>query len=184
MRESCKLAANILMSCKNIVDVGVSTDDIDDFVHERIISSNAYPSPLRYGKFPKSICTSVNNVACHGIPDERKLMDGDIINVDITVYLNGFHGDCSKTFLVGNVDERGKFLVDITEKCLLEAISSCGPLRPFYLIGKCIEKIASQNNLNIIPEFIGHGIGTYFHGPPEIFHYSKLYFKKFFKFFI
>lgn len=96
----------------------MTTDQIDQVVHNEIIKLNAYPSPLRYMGFPKSICTSVNNIACHGIPDDRPLMDGDIINIDITLFYNGFHGDCSKTFLVGDVDERGKYLVAATEEAL------------------------------------------------------------------
>lgn len=142
-------------------------------MHNRIISSNAYPSPLRYAGFPKSVCTSVNNVACHGIPDDRPLQDGDIINVDITVYLEGYHGDCSKTFNVGNVDERGLFLVHKTEQCLYESINLCKPNVTFNSIGNFIDKFCREAGLNTIPAFIGHGIGSYFHGPPEILHYSK-----------
>lgn len=120
--------------------IGTTTDEIDRHVHKKIIDADAYPSPLRYGGFPKSICTSVNNVACHGIPDDRPLMDGDIVNVDVTVYsiecyllfdehfsesflqvyYKGYHGDCSTTFLVGDVDERGQFLVSMTKACLNE----------------------------------------------------------------
>lgn len=173
MRESCILAATILKSCQKLAVEGVTTDEIDRFVHNETVKANAYPSPLRYAGFPKSVCTSVNNVACHGIPDNRKLMDGDIINIDITVFFNGYHGDCSKTYLVGNVDERGKHLVQSNEECLNKAIGLCAPGIPFNLIGGFCESFAKLCKLKVIPAFIGHGIGSYFHGPPEILHFSK-----------
>lgn len=135
--------------------------------------NNSYPSPLRYLGFPKSVCTSINNIACHGIPDDRKLEDGDIINVDITVYLNSFHGDCSKTFLIGDVDERGKYLVHHNEQALMRAIEVCKPGEKFNTIGKTISKYAKEVDLRIVPAFIGHGIGAFFHGPPEIFHFDN-----------
>lgn len=171
MRESCALAANVLESCADLVKVGVTTDEIDAFVHDKIISLKAYPSPLRYAGFPKSVCTSVNNVACHGIPDDRKLLNGDIINIDITLFYKYYHGDCSKTFLVGNVDEIGKYLVKSTEECLYGAIQQCGPEKEFCNIGQFIDSFAIEHKLTIVPVFIGHGIGSYFHGPPEILHY-------------
>lgn len=173
MRDSCILAGNILKACEKLAVEGITTDEIDRFVHHETIKANAYPSPLRYAGFPKSVCTSVNNVACHGIPDDRKLMDGDIINIDITVFLNGYHGDCSKTYLVGNVDERGRHLVRSNEECLNQAIRLCGPGAPFNVIGGFCESFAKLCKLKVIPAFIGHGIGSYFHGPPEIMHFSK-----------
>lgn len=173
MRNSCKLAARILRSCSEIIKVGITTDDIDVFVHDSIISANAYPSPLRYAGFPKSVCTSVNNVACHGIPDDRQLENGDILNVDITVFFNGYHGDCSKTFMVGDVDERGRYLVQKTEECLNQCIELCQPNVEFKSIGNFIAKFCRQSGLNTIPAFIGHGIGSYFHGPPEILHFKN-----------
>jgi methionyl aminopeptidase len=175
MRESCKLAANILKRVGNYVKVGLTTDDLDTFTHDLIINSGAYPSPLNYKNFPKSICTSVNNVACHGIPDDRALQDGDIINIDITVFYNGYHGDCSKTFLIGNVDDFGRNLVSTTEICLNEAISICKPGRKFCDIGNLIEKTAANLGFTVVPAFIGHGIGHYFHGPPDIFHIYNNY---------
>uniref|UniRef100_A0A336LZH3 Methionine aminopeptidase n=1 Tax=Culicoides sonorensis TaxID=179676 RepID=A0A336LZH3_CULSO len=175
MRESCQLAAKILNSVPSILKPGLTTDQIDEFVHENSIKSNAYPSPLRYLGFTKSVCTSVNNVACHGIPDDRPLQNGDIINVDITVYFNGFHGDCSKTFQIGDVDERGKYLVKSTEECLNNAIKICQPNMPFNLIGKVISEFAKTKQLNVFPQFIGHGIGSYFHGPPEVLPYENNY---------
>jgi methionyl aminopeptidase len=119
MRASCRLAADVLQYIGSQVSVGATTEDLDRMAHAMIVSNNAYPSPLLYHGFPKSICTSVNNVACHGIPDTRVLEDGDIVNIDISVYLaNGFHGDCSDTFLVGDVDAAGRKLVKVTQSCL------------------------------------------------------------------
>jgi methionyl aminopeptidase len=125
--------------------------------------------------FPKSVCTSVNNVACHGIPDDRKLLDGDIVNIDVTVFYNGYHGDCSRTFLVGNVDDRGRYLVNATEECLNEAIRCCGPGQFICKIGQTIARYAKKMELEVMPAFIGHGIGSYFHGPPEILHFDNDY---------
>lgn len=173
MRRACALAATILSSAGKLVQIGLTTDEIDEFVHNEAIRNNAYPSPLRYMGYPKSVCTSVNNVACHGIPDDRPLKDGDIINIDVTVFFEGYHGDCSKTFLVGNVDERGRYLVECTEACLNKAISICGPNVPMNLIGKTISKFAQEKGLNVLPHFIGHGIGSYFHGPPEVLPYAN-----------
>uniref|UniRef100_A0A8C0B1H8 Methionyl aminopeptidase type 1D, mitochondrial n=2 Tax=Neoaves TaxID=3078114 RepID=A0A8C0B1H8_9AVES len=116
----------------------MTTEEIDSIVHHEIIRQNAYPSPLGYGGFPKSVCTSVNNVVCHGIPDSRPLQDGDIINIDVTVYYNGYHGDTSETFLVGNVDKSGQKLVEVARKCRDEAIAACRPGAPFSVIGNTI----------------------------------------------
>ncbi|ENN78234.1 hypothetical protein HUJ04_004394 [Dendroctonus ponderosae] len=175
MRKSCTLAATILERTGECIKVGQTTDEIDAIVHNLCIKAGAYPSPLNYRNFPKSVCTSVNNVACHGIPDDRPLEDGDIINVDITVFLNGYHGDCSKTFLVGDVDEEGRRLVAAAEACLQNAISLCKPGKPFRDIGGVIEETAAAFNFRVIPAFLGHGIGHYFHGPPEIFHFRNDY---------
>ncbi|XP_069839024.1 methionine aminopeptidase 1D, mitochondrial isoform X4 [Dendropsophus ebraccatus] len=157
-----------------VPEVGITTEEIDAFVHQNIISRNAYPSPLGYGGFPKSVCTSVNNVVCHGIPDSRPLEDGDIINIDVTVYSGGYHGDTSETFLVGNVDENGQKLVKTARRCRDEAIAACKPGAPFSVIGNTISRIAKDNNFTVCPIFIGHGIGSYFHGHPEIWHHENV----------
>ncbi|RXM99364.1 Methionine aminopeptidase 1D, mitochondrial [Acipenser ruthenus] len=124
LRQACQLARRILLLAGKSLKVGMTTEEIDFIVHEETIRQNAYPSPLGYGGFPKSVCTSVNNVVCHGIPDSRPLQDGDIINIDVTVYLNGYHGDTSETFLVGNVDEGGRNLVEVARRCRNEAITA------------------------------------------------------------
>lgn len=175
MRHACRLAQSILKEIGKEVQVGRTTEHLDAIGHELIISANAYPSPLNYRGFPKSICTSVNNVVCHGIPDSRPLEDGDIVNIDITVYYRGYHGDCSKTFLVGNVDEHGQKLVEVTETCLSNAIAICKPNVPFNMIGKVIEETARSNGLTVLPAVLGHGIGSYFHGPPEVHHANNCY---------
>ncbi|XP_043506012.1 methionine aminopeptidase 1D, mitochondrial [Polistes fuscatus] len=172
MKESCELALYVLSQAKHYIEPGVTTDQLDEVIHDMIINNGAYPSPLNYKGFPKSICTSVNNVACHGIPDNRPLKHGDIINVDVTVYLNGYHGDCSKTFEVGESDPEGKRLIQIAELCLQSGIQICKPNEKFSSIGNIVEKIANKHGYNVIPAFVGHGIGTYFHGPPDILHYA------------
>ncbi|EFJ15865.1 hypothetical protein SELMODRAFT_117647, partial [Selaginella moellendorffii] len=181
MRTSCRLAAQVLEYAGTLVKPGVTTDYIDRQAHKLIMNSGAYPSPLRYARFPKSICTSVNDVICHGIPDSRplearslfSLSDGDIINIDVTVYRSGFHGDTSKTFLCGNVDDELKQLVDVTRECLTMAISICGPGVDYRLIGETINEIADRYNYGIVRDFLGHGIGRYFHSAPAIIPYRK-----------
>ncbi|KAJ1527237.1 hypothetical protein ONE63_008763 [Megalurothrips usitatus] len=170
MRKACQLARKILEEVGKEAKIGRTTDELDSFAHELTINANAYPSPLNYKGFPKSICTSVNNVCCHGIPDDRPLQDGDIINIDVTVYYEGFHGDCSKTFLVGNVDDYGKKLVEVTELCLANAVAVCRPNVPFSMIGNVTEETAKNNGFAVLPAILGHGIGSYFHGPPDVWH--------------
>lgn len=170
MRQACAVARRILNKAASYVQPGVSTDEIDRRIHEDIIDVGAYPSTLSYRGYPKSLCTSVNNVACHGIPDDRPLENGDIVSVDVTVYLNNFHGDCSETFLVGKVDSEGQKLVDIARKCRDEAIKICKPGENFSSIGKIISATANREGFRVMPAFCGHGIGTYFHGPPDILH--------------
>ncbi|XP_052582666.1 methionine aminopeptidase 1D, mitochondrial isoform X5 [Peromyscus californicus insignis] len=173
LREACQLARHVLLLAGKSLKVDMTTEQIDALVHQEIICHDAYPSPLGYGRFPKSVCTSVNNVLCHGIPDSRPLQDGDIINIDVTVYYNGYHGDTSETFLVGTVDECGKKLVEVARRCRDEAIMACRPGAPFSVIGNTISHITHQNGLQVCPHFVGHGIGSYFHGHPEIWHHAN-----------
>ncbi|KAL1919317.1 uncharacterized protein VTP21DRAFT_2010 [Calcarisporiella thermophila] len=173
VRQACKLAKKILEMGGEMCKPGITTEQIDNVLHDAIVSHGAYPSPLNYKGFPRSICTSISNVIAHGIPDSRPLRDGDIINVDITVYLNGFHGDTSATFLVGNVDEKGKHLVNTTKECLEIAIEHCKPGIPFNEVGRVIERHASKAGYTINREFSGHGIGRMFHTLPLILHYEN-----------
>ena len=171
MRESCALARRILTQALKISTPGTTTQQIDDLVTQLSFDAGAYPSPLNYRGFPKSVCTSVNNVACHGIPDNRALTDGDIVNVDVTVYLNGHHGDCSETVLVGDQDPGGssRRLLEVGRGALQAGIDQCGPGQQFCGVGGAVQKYVRDEGFNIIPAFTGHGIGSYFHGPPDIY---------------
>lgn len=171
MREAGKLAKEILALGSTLCQPGVTTNHIDQVLHEAIVAKGAYPSPLNYMGFPKSVCTSINNIIAHGIPDDRPLQDGDIINVDVTVYLNGYHGDTSSTFLVGNVDEKGKALVECTKETLDKAIAICGPGVPLREIGRVICEHANKNGFSVSDELSGHGIGKEFHSLPLVYHH-------------
>ncbi|GAA5812526.1 hypothetical protein MFLAVUS_005982 [Mucor flavus] len=171
MREAGKLAKEILTLGSTLCKPGVTTNDIDKVIHEAIIAKNAYPSPLNYMGFPKSVCTSINNVIAHGIPDDRPLQDGDMINVDVTVYLNGYHGDTSATFMVGNVDEKGIALIECTRETLEKSIAICGPGVPNKEIGRIICEHAMKNGFSVSDELSGHGIGKEFHSLPLIYHH-------------
>ncbi|XP_052794097.1 methionine aminopeptidase 1D, mitochondrial-like [Mya arenaria] len=170
MWSACKLARKVLNRVGKSIKVGITTDEIDRIVHELCLFHKAYPSPLKYKGFPKSVCTSVNNVACHGIPDNRPLQDGDIVNVDISVFFRGFHGDTSETFAVGTIDDDAKRLLKVGKECLHRGISVCRPGARFCDIGMAISEHADANGFAVVPNIIGHGIGTYFHGPPDIYH--------------
>ncbi|TBU58677.1 methionine aminopeptidase [Dichomitus squalens] len=170
LRRAAKLAAETLQFAELLAQPGNPTDFIDMGVHEFILEHEAYPSPLLYKGFPKSCCTSVNNILVHGIPDDRPLQDGDIVNVDVTVYLDGFHGDTSRTFLIGDVDEKGRELVSITEAALEVGIAACGPGRPFKDIGKAIHQLLRGKDYSVSSAFTGHGIGQEFHRQPWIHH--------------
>lgn len=161
MRVACRLGRECLDEAARVCDVGVTTDEIDRIVHEAAVERECYPSPLGYYKFPKSCCTSVNEVICHGIPDMRPLKDGDICNVDVTVYHRGFHGDLNETFFVGNVSEQHKKLVKTTYECLAKAIEIVKPGERYREIGNVIEKHARANGLSVVRSYCGHGIHRY-----------------------
>ncbi|KAL3731496.1 hypothetical protein ACJRO7_028386 [Eucalyptus globulus] len=173
MRAACELAARVLDYAGKMVKPSVTTDEIDKAVHQMIIEAGAYPSPLGYGAFPKSVCTSVNECMCHGIPDSRQLQDGDIINIDVTVYLNGYHGDTSKTFLCGNVSDALKKLVQVTEECMERGIAVCKDGASFKKIGKRISEHAEKYGFGVVERFVGHGVGTVFHSQPVIYHHRN-----------
>ena len=170
IRESCQLARKVLEEVRSLVRPGVTTEQLDEHAREFIIIHNAYPSSLNFNSYPKSISTSVNNVAAHGIPDSRCLIDGDIVTISVTVFLNGFHGDCSDTVAVGQVDEYGLKLIRVTEEAVEKAIGNCNPGRLLCLIGRDIHKHVRRQDCVSIPHFLGHGIGDFFHGPPDIYH--------------
>jgi methionyl aminopeptidase len=171
MRVAGRLAAEVLLEVGRAVAPGVTGDELDAIGHQAAIARGAYPSPLNYRGFPKSLCTSVNEVICHGIPDSRKLQDGDIVNVDVTLYVDGVHGDTNCTFLVGDVGEESIRLVNETRRCLYEAIDAVRPGRPINVIGRAIQARAESQGLGVVREFIGHGIGEQFHSGLQIPHY-------------
>ncbi|XP_026481948.1 methionine aminopeptidase 1 [Ctenocephalides felis] len=173
MRVACKLGREVLDEAARVCDVGVTTDEIDRIVHEACIERNCYPSPLNYYEFPASCCTSVNEVICHGIPDTRPLEDGDLCNVDITVYHNGFHGDLNETFFVGNVLEKHKKLVQVTYECLSKAIDIVKPGEKYREIGNVIQKHAQAHGFSVVRSYCGHGIHRLFHTAPNVPHYAK-----------
>lgn len=164
VRTAAKLGREVLDEAAKAVDVGVTTDELDRIVHEACIDRECYPSPLGYYKFPKSVCTSVNEVICHGIPDTRPLVNGDLCNIDVTVYHRGFHGDLNETILVGDkVSEEDQKLVSVTYECLQKAIEIVRPGVKYREIGNVIEKIARNNNFSVVRRFCGHGIHRLFH---------------------
>lgn len=171
MRRTGKLAATILRDVGAAVAPGVTTEELDVLAHEMAIAAGAYPSPLNYDGFPKAICTSVNEVICHGIPDSRKLVAGDICNVDVTVFREGVHGDTNATFYVGEVDATTRRLVETTRECLDRAIAVVRPGRPVSDIGRVIEDHATEAGFGVVKTFVGHGIGEQFHTDLQIPHY-------------
>ncbi|KAM9982954.1 hypothetical protein ACTFIZ_007467 [Dictyostelium cf. discoideum] len=173
MRQLGKMSREVLDIAGNAAKVGMTTEELDIIVHNAVIERGAYPSPLNYYKFPKSCCTSLNEVICHGIPDERPLRDGDILNVDVTLYWKGFHSDLNETYLIGNVDERGKNLVKCAYDCLELAVAMCKPGTLYRELGDAIQKHANKQGFSVVKNFCGHGIGRLFHCNPTVPHYSK-----------
>mmetsp|Transcript_73672 Transcript_73672/g.213412 ORF Transcript_73672/g.213412 Transcript_73672/m.213412 type:complete len:404 (-) Transcript_73672:141-1352(-) len=173
MRASGRLAREILDMAGRMVKVGVTTDEIDTAVHEAIVAAGAYPSPLNYHGFPKSCCTSVNEVICHGIPDARPLEEGDIINIDITTYLDGFHGDCSEMFVAGEPDPEARKLLQATYDCWIKACQYVRPGRDYKDLGGIIEDHIVPLGLSTVRSFCGHGLGSVFHTTPNILHYRN-----------
>jgi methionyl aminopeptidase len=171
LRRACRAAARVLRVTGEAVRVGITTDALDEIAHAETVRLGGYPSPLNYRGFPKSLCTSVNEVICHGIPDSRPLEDGDIVNLDVTVYLDGMHGDCSATFLVGDVDAAGHRLVQVARECLARGIASVKPGRPISEIGRAIEAHASRHGYGVVRAYCGHGIGESFHTALQIPHH-------------
>ncbi len=171
LRRACRAAARVMRVAGEAVRAGVTTDALDEIGHEETLRLGGYPSPLNYRGFPKSICTSVNEVICHGIPDSRPLADGDIVNLDVTVYLDGMHGDCSATYLVGEVDASGRRLVQVARECLAKGIAAVKPGRPVSVIGAAIEPHAAKHGYGVVRAYCGHGIGESFHTALQIPHH-------------
>jgi methionyl aminopeptidase len=172
IRAAGKLAAQAIELAGSQITPGISTNDLDVIVHEFLVSKGAYPSTLGYRGFPKSCCTSVNEIICHGIPDDLEIREGDIVNIDVTAYLDGFHGDSNVTFKVGQVSEEVSLLVDRTKEALDRAIASVMPGRAINVIGRTIESFAKRFNYGVVRDFTGHGIGEAFHSGLVIPHYD------------
>ena len=175
MEKAGSLAAKVLDELKNLIKPGLSTLEINNFCHQMIISNDAIPAPLNYKGFPKSVCTSVNHVVCHGIPSQNKILqDGDIINVDVTVIIDGWHGDSSRMFVAGNINKKIYSLLQTTYECLLIGIKHALPGKNLGDIGFEIQQYAEKNNYSVVRDFCGHGIGKIFHTPPSVLHYGSL----------
>ncbi len=168
------LAAEVLEMIVPYVRPGITTDELDQICHRHIVEiQQAIPAPLNYHGFPKSICTSVNHVVCHGIPGDRRLKNGDIINVDITVIKDGFHGDTSQMFVVGETSLKARRLVDTAYECLLVGIALVRPGARLGDIGAAIQTLAESRNFSVVREYCGHGIGSTFHEEPQVLHYGN-----------
>ena len=172
IRAAGRIAAQAVELVGQHVAPGVTTDELDELAHDFIVSQGAYPSTLGYRGYPKSSCTSLNEVICHGIPDDTKLTDGDIINIDITAYLDGFHGDLNKTFIVGEARQEVVDLVTHTEEALNRALAVVAPGRQINVIGRAIESYAKRFGYGVVRDFTGHGIGRSFHSGLVVPHYD------------
>ncbi len=173
MRIAGRIASQAMESAAMAIAPGVTTDELDRIAHEFMLDHGAYPSTLGYRHFPKSICTSVNEVICHGIPDDRPLEDGDIVNIDITAFIGDVHGDTDATYLCGNVDEESRLLVERTHEAMMRGIRAAVPGREINIIGRVIESYAKRFGYGVVRDFTGHGIGTAFHSGLVIPHYDS-----------
>jgi methionyl aminopeptidase len=172
IRNACQLAAKILDATCAIAKAGVTTMELNVFAHKLHLEAGAIPAPLNYGHppFPKSICTSLNDVICHGIPDFRPLQEGDILNIDVTSILNGYYGDCSRMLVIGKTDAEKQLVVDIAYESLMKSIHILKPGIPVSDIGKTIEPYAKSHGCSVVNQFVGHGVGVEFHEGPQIPH--------------
>ncbi len=173
IKESAKINNAVLDEVEKNIKAGMTTEDINKIVHDYTISQGAIPAPLGYGGFPKSVCTSINSEICHGIPSEDiVLKDGDIINVDVSTIYNGYYSDASRMFMIGNVSENAKRLVEVTKECLEEGMKAVKPWGHIGDIGAAIQEHAEKNGYSVVRDFGGHGIGLQFHEDPFVFHYG------------
>lgn len=175
IRIACQCARNILEALCEASKEGVTTNEIDVLSMQLHKKANAKPAPLHYGSppFPKSICTSLNEMICHGIPNDVPLKSGDIMNIDVSCIVNGYYGDCSNMVMIGDVSEEKKHLVDVAHQCLMESASLLKPGLPIYAIGDAIEKTAQKSGFSVVNQFVGHGVGLAFHEPPQIPHHKN-----------
>ena len=175
MRRAGREAADALAVVAAAAQPGITTDALDELCHQEALRRDAYPSPLNYEgavqPFPKSLCTSVNEVICHGIPDDRKLVDGDIVSIDVTLFIDGVHGDTCVTVPVGDVDPDSRRLITVTRDCLARAIDAVAPGRPLNVIGRAIHEHAAASGFGVVRQFVGHGVGEMFHSGFHVPHY-------------
>src|SRR5215212_9919493 len=180
MRRAGRIAAQAMAEAAKLISPGVTTDELDRVAHEYMCDHGAYPSTLGYRGFPKSLCTSVNEVICHGIPDTTVLTDGDIVNIDVTAFLTvdglGVHGDTDATYLVGDVDEESRLLVERTHEAMTRGIKAVAPGRQINVIGRVIEAYARRFGYGVVRDFTGHGIGSAFHSGLVIPHYDEAFY--------
>jgi len=172
MRVASKIAARALAEVGRHVQPGVTTDELDRVGHDFLVDHGAYPSTLGYRGYPKSLCTSLNEVICHGIPDDTVVADGDIVNIDITAFVGGVHGDTNATFLAGDVPEESRLLVERTHEAMMRGIRAVAPGRPLNAIGRVIESYARRFGYGVVRDFTGHGIGTTFHSGLVVPHFD------------
>ena len=173
IRKSCQLTKKLLDGLNDLIKPGVTTNELDQWVYDQTLQHGATPAPLGYKGFPKSICTSINEVVCHGIPEDRTLIDGDIINVDITCILDGYYGDSCRMYCVGNVSQEAQQLIKVTKQCLEAAISTLKPFDSIGVVGETIQRIAKQHNYGVVEMFGGHGVGNEFHEEPFVYHCAR-----------
>ena len=173
MEESCRLAKETLQMVADHIRVGITTDQINTWVHEYTLDHGAIPATLNYKGYPKSTCTSINDVICHGIPDNTVLKEGDIINVDITCILNGYFGDTSRSFLMGDCSQEAKKICAVSEECLKRGIAAVKPYGRIGDIGAAIQEYAHSMSCSVVEKFVGHGIGKSFHVEPQVPHFGK-----------
>jgi methionyl aminopeptidase len=172
MRIASRIAAGALREAGRAVQPGVTTDELDRICHEYVLDHHAYPSTLGYKGYSKSCCTSLNEVICHGIPDDTVVRDGDIVNIDVTAFIHGVHGDTNATFLSGNVSEENRLLVERTEECLNRAIKAVRPGRQLNVVGRVIENYAARFGYGVVRDYTGHGINETFHSGLVVLHYE------------
>ncbi len=175
IRRACQLAAEILDKTCAMARLGVTTEELNSYAHQLHLEANAIPAPLHYGQppFPKSICTSLNEVICHGIPDSKPLKNGDILNIDVSCILDGYYGDCSRMVAIGDVSEEKVRVMDASYACLMSAIEQLRPGLPISAIGDIIEQEAARRGCSVVNQFVGHGVGLRFHEAPQIPHHRN-----------
>ena len=173
MRKAGKLAAQTLDFIAPYIKPEITTDELDRLCHDFIVSHGSIPAPLGYRGFPKSVCTSVNHVVCHGIPGPKKLMEGDIINIDVTPIVDGWHGDCNRTFAVGKIGVRAQKLINVTYEAMMRGIEVVKPGARLGDVGYAIQSFAEKQGFSIVRDFCGHGVGKVFHMQPSVLHYGK-----------